>query len=126
MPYKDPRKEKEYQKAYNREWKKKRKAAGKKHVEKIKARGCDECGQRLPPSAMDFHHIDPNTKTNKKIGNAICYDWPIPKIDAEIAKCKLVCANCHRIIHASVEEVLEFNIRQTTETQRDSSGVRRI
>jgi hypothetical protein len=30
------------------------------------------------------------------------------------------------LLHASVEEVLEFNIRQTTETQRDSSGVRWI
>jgi len=113
--------------AHKAAWDKKAYERGKKYVDNIKARGCTECGQRLPPSAMEFHHIDPNTKANQgRNSNALSYRWSISKLDEEIAKCKLVCANCHRIIHASVEELLEFNIRQTTETQRDSSGVRRI
>ena len=94
-------------------------------INQIKSKPCDMCGGIFPPSAMDFHHIDPETKTNKG-GRGIERSWSIEKIDAEIEKCILVCANCHRIIHASVEEVLEFEIWQTTETQRDSSGVRRI
>lgn len=114
-------KNKDYKKAREKE----RCEARRKYINQIKSKPCDMCGGIFPPSAMDFHHIDPETKTNKG-GRGIERSWSIEKIDAEIEKCILVCANCHRIIHASVEEVLEFEIWQTTETQRDSSGVRRI
>ena len=132
-------KNKDHVKAYRKAWYEKNKElekarqlaryeANRKYINKIKANPCSRCGGIFPPSAMDFHHIDPDTKANKdkKSNKAINATWSIEKIDAEIDKCILVCANCHRILHASVEEVLEFNIRQTTETQRDSSGVRRI
>ena len=132
-------KNKDHVKAYRKAWYEKNKElekakalaryeANRKYINKIKANPCSWCGGIFTPSAMDFHHIDPDTKANKdnKSNRAINATWSIEKIDEEIAKCELVCANCHRIHHASVEEVLEYYIRQTTETQRDSCGVRRI
>jgi hypothetical protein len=132
VPYKSAA-QRAYSKAYYEKNKDARKAfararhaAGRKYIAEIKSNPCSMCGRHFIPSAMDFHHIDPNTKANKdnKTNSAINARWSIQRIDAEIEKCILVCANCHRLLHASVEEVLEFNIRQTTETQRDSSGVR--
>jgi hypothetical protein len=51
----------------------------------------------------DFHHVDPTEKAFN-IGNS----WRshgILAIQAEIAKCVLVCANCHRRLEAGVLEV---------------------
>lgn len=56
---------------------------------------CQDCGRWLPPCAMDFDHRDPATKlqaVTRMIGRA-----GIGRILAEVAKCDIVCANCHRL-----------------------------
>jgi hypothetical protein len=56
---------------------------------------CADCGQRFPPVVMDFDHRDGETKSgtiSTKIGI-----WGWARILAEIAKCDIICANCHRI-----------------------------
>jgi hypothetical protein len=47
---------------------------------------------------LDFHHIDPS---QKKINLNMAWKQNIGRqaILDEIAKCELVCANCHRILH---------------------------
>jgi hypothetical protein len=55
---------------------------------------CADCAERFPPCAMDFDHRDPSTKEQRvtaMIGRA-----GISRILAEVAKCDIVCANCHR------------------------------
>ena len=52
---------------------------------------CVDCGIRYPPYVMDFDHRDPATK--KK---AVSRIHSIQMAADEIAKCDLVCANCHR------------------------------
>jgi hypothetical protein len=64
-------------------------------------RGCSECGYRGHPAALDLHHRDPGTKTtdiSDIIGSA-----GIAKIRAEMAKCDVLCANCHRTLHAQAQ-----------------------
>lgn len=57
---------------------------------------CEECGFNHP-AALDFHHIDPK---NKKFG--IAFNKHNKKeVLEEIKKCRVLCANCHRIEHAS-------------------------
>ena len=58
---------------------------------------CEECGYNKHPAALDFHHLDPNTKENavRHFTNGYAKE----RILAEIAKCKVLCANCHRIHH---------------------------
>ena len=62
---------------------------------KYKNKPCTDCGVSYPPYIMDFDHLDGNTKEY-----GICYmrrrRMAFDKIEAEIAKCEVVCANCHR------------------------------
>jgi transposase-like protein len=53
---------------------------------------CKDCGNIYPPVAMDFDHV----RGIKVKGVGSMQNWGRQKILAEIAKCELVCANCHR------------------------------
>lgn len=55
---------------------------------------CADCGGRFPVYVMDFDHRDPKTKLFG-LGGFPKHD--LVKIAAEIEKCDVVCANCHRI-----------------------------
>lgn len=57
---------------------------------------CTDCGQRFPPFVMDFDHRDPSTKSFN-VGAALGLMKSVEAILVEIAKCDVVCANCHRI-----------------------------
>jgi hypothetical protein len=46
-------------------------------------------------ACLDFHHKDPSKK-DIDISRAILNGWSIKHILAEIEKCEVVCANCHR------------------------------
>jgi formate-dependent nitrite reductase cytochrome c552 subunit len=56
---------------------------------------CTDCGQRYEPFQMDFDHRDPSTKLfTLMTGRAMLMSTA--KLLAEVAKCDIVCANCHR------------------------------
>lgn len=68
-----------------------------------KATPCVDCDRSYPPVVMEFDHRGDEQKI------ARIADWPrrvgrsakaIARLEAEIAKCDVVCANCHRIRHA--------------------------
>ena len=59
-------------------------------------RGCTDCGYRGHPAALDFDHR-PGTEKKLGISHAIRRESSLEKILAEVAKCDVVCANCHRI-----------------------------
>lgn len=66
-------------------------------VWRIKAeRGCQDCGIK-DPVVLDFDHRDPATK-NTRLRNGIggFHHLSSPDLRAEINKCDVVCANCHR------------------------------
>lgn len=57
--------------------------------------------QRCPednPVCLDFHHRDPAEK-EISIYQAMRQRWSQEKVLAEIAKCDVLCANCHRKEH---------------------------
>jgi hypothetical protein len=63
------------------------------------ARGCDDCGwgpsdPRFHPSALDFDHRPGENKLHT-ISQITSLGWNT--IAAEIAKCDVVCARCHRL-----------------------------
>lgn len=65
-------------------------------VNELKNKPCTDCGNRFPPYAMDFDHLDPSMKDDC-VSRMIRHRRPLTKISAEISKCELVCAVCHRI-----------------------------
>ena len=54
--------------------------------------GCVDCNES-DPIVLEFDHINPN---NKKYNISNMMNKSIKDIDLEIAKCEVVCANCHR------------------------------
>jgi len=65
--------------------------------EKKSKLSCMLCGFSHP-AVLDFHHRDPLSKTleiSKMVDHGFAYD----KIEQEIAKCDVLCSNCHRIKH---------------------------
>jgi hypothetical protein len=66
------------------------------YIQAIKLeRGCTDCGYNDHPSALEFDHLPGFVKEHRI---ATMSGGPTKaKIDAEIAKCEVVCANCHRI-----------------------------
>lgn len=64
-------------------------------LNQLKADPCMDCGGKFPPYVMDFDHRDPSTKICKV--SSLVYSSSEQLLMAEIAKCDLVCANCHRI-----------------------------
>ena len=75
-----------------------RKANQKKwnYINEHKPEKCPACGNSFPPYCMDFHHIDPSTKSFK-MGEATHKSYDM--IDEEIKKCVALCACCHRKLH---------------------------
>ena len=60
--------------------------------------GCIRCGERNAV-CLDYHHIDP-TQKRFHLGNI--RGRSLKEIDEEISKCVVVCANCHRKLHAGL------------------------
>ncbi len=63
-------------------------------LDRLKGVPCDDCGGEYPAWAMDFDHRDPSNKrytVSRMVGRA-----GVARIMAEVAKCDIVCANCHR------------------------------
>ena len=68
-------------------------------VEKLNAiklaSGCVDCGYNKHPVALDFDHLPEFEKSfnvSAKVRRA-----PWDQILAEVAKCEVVCSNCHRV-----------------------------
>lgn len=62
-----------------------------------KGGACQVCGYRACVAALDFHHIDGTTK-RFKIADRITSS--LETLKAEVDKCVLLCAVCHRLEHA--------------------------
>lgn len=58
---------------------------------------CQLCGFNDFPEALDFHHIDP-TKKDPKFHQSS--NWGMVRMRKELERCALLCANCHRGVHA--------------------------
>lgn len=60
---------------------------------------CQRCGYDKPiPDVYEFHHRDPAEK-DPSWGKMITNNHRIESLLAEIDKCDLLCANCHRETH---------------------------
>ena len=60
----------------------------------LKSKPCMDCGNSFPAICMDFDHRPGTVKKFQISVKALC---ALARIEKEIAKCDIVCANCHRI-----------------------------
>lgn len=76
---------------------KKAKQTKKEFVDSGKTKCC-KCGES-ELCCLDYHHLDESTKLFELSKYHL---HTLVKIKAEIAKCIVVCANCHRKIHNGI------------------------
>ncbi len=61
------------------------------------------CGFDGHPSALQFHHVDPSSKSFHLSEGGMTRG--IAKSRAEARKCVLLCANCHALVEAGVKSM---------------------
>jgi len=66
------------------------------HVRNAKqGKKCTDCREDYPYWILEFDHL-PEYDKLFTIGGRSSRDYSIEQIDAEIAKCEIVCSNCHK------------------------------
>lgn len=105
MPYKN----KADQKKYHAEWYKKNstriksksqesnrrlRKRNRDYVIQAKSVSCADCKQNFPYYVMDFDHLEDKSFNISTLDRG---SYSLKKIKEEIAKCEVVCSNCHRI-----------------------------
>lgn len=68
-------------------------ARNRRIIEEGKSKPCMDCGGTFHFVAMDFDHV----RGEKLFSLGVVQGHSVEKIMAEIAKCDVVCSNCHRI-----------------------------
>ena len=86
-PYKNVR---EYQRAWANERNRSRK---KEMIEQFGSK-CFDCGQSFQDCVYDFHHL-----YGKDMNPSAAIALSKERRDKELAKCVMLCSNCHRIRH---------------------------
>lgn len=78
------------------------KSATDKMTEYMNSRGgakCQRCGYDRYTGALEFHHRNPTEKDPSWNRG-----WKIDKLKIELDKCDILCANCHREVHAEMRK----------------------
>ena len=64
-------------------------------------KGCEECGYKDYPEALQLDHLDPKTKYRTKNGKTLnpgeMLSMSQTVFFAELKKCRVICANCHAV-----------------------------
>ena len=64
---------------------------------------CQICGYKICAQALEFHHLNPKKKDFGISMAGTTRAWT--KIQTELDKCLILCANCHREIHAGIAQL---------------------
>jgi len=71
-------------------------------------KGCADCGYNAHPAALEFDHLvgfEKKFNIGEQVGN-----YSREKLWEEIAKCEVVCANCHAIRTANRRNRVEIEV----------------
>lgn len=99
MPYKDPEKQRAYQRDHVR----------RRRAEFFAGKTCAWCSAT---DDLELHHRDPSQKEAHSI-----WTWAEPRRLAEIAKCIVLCGSCHKRAHSEARRV-EAELRSPHGTVR--------
>lgn len=119
MPHKDPVVRRAYNIAFHR---RRYRTDPKGHMAVVKRRvseigawvreqkiRCQKCGEDHP-AVLDFHHRDRHAKSFT-ISTLWRRGWSKARIAAEIAKCDVLCSNCHRKVEWEFRSVRRLAAR---------------
>ena len=66
---------------------------------------CQICGYDKYQGALDLHHVNPKEKDFGIADKGYTHSWE--KVKAELDKCILICATCHREVEAGITQLPE-------------------
>ena len=69
---------------------------------------CQVCGYDRCIEALEFHHLDPMQKDFGISHKGYTRSWE--KVRQEVDKCILLCANCHREVHAGILQLPQVTV----------------
>lgn len=92
----------------NAEKHQRRRAKRRLHIEQAKSKPCADCGQFLPWYVMEFDHVEERGPKLFVVGGG---NRALGKLQAEIEKCDVVCANCHKIRTHEREVLRQATVR---------------
>jgi hypothetical protein len=69
---------------------------------------CQVCGYNVCTEALEFHRLDPTQKDFGISNKGYTRSWE--KVKDELDKCALLCANCHREVHAGVLQLPQVTV----------------
>ena len=69
-----------------------RTAIRRESINRFKDKPCTDCGVSYPPYVMDFDHV----WGEKVAAISQMITWAWEDVQTEMAKCEVVCSNCHR------------------------------
>lgn len=67
---------------------------------------CQICGYSKCIEALEFHHVNPNSKSFTISSKSKSFEV----LKNEVDKCILVCSNCHKEIHSHLIDLSEINL----------------
>ena len=80
-------------------WQKRRRDEIRQWWRELKGtKSCLQCGESAP-ECLHFHHRDPSEKEVDLAKIASSGQWSKERILGEVAKCDVLCANCHLKYH---------------------------
>ncbi|AQL42746.1 hypothetical protein BV210_08500 [Halorientalis sp. IM1011] len=105
----------------NREWNTERSLQRRRRLrlwvnEQKQERGCRECGED-DPECLDFHHPVPAEK-EMEVSTMITWGYGKDRLEPEIEKCTVLCANCHRKKHHEKPDGIEWANLSTCSFER--------
>jgi 5-methylcytosine-specific restriction endonuclease McrA len=89
--FRHPERRKEYNRNYTREYKRKRR---EKYLD---GKACTWCGSA---ENLEFHHVNPAEKEDHHI-----WCWSTERLERELAKCIILCRECHQGYHAEKNQL---------------------
>ena len=84
-----------WQATRGKQWRQQRISANRAVVDSLKRAPCADCGGVFDPVCMDFDHRPGEMKRANV--SYLVKQKSLDAVLAEVAKCDVVCANCHRI-----------------------------
>lgn len=84
-----------------------------------KGGSCEKCGYDRCLEALEFHHLDSSQKDFSISSKGYTRSWE--RVKAELDKCVMLCANCHREEHARLA-ALGRNAKEETKSDYDDLG----
>lgn len=82
------------------------------YIQKVKEVGCSLCPETFAP-CLEFHH----TRDKDHIISKMHKLGSLAKVKEEIAKCVLLCANCHRKVHYNILQVSAIGSQSVSKTE---------